>query len=66
MEKHSQQRRWAAGKVANIEARRRAAAVGRVALIIIVTVFATLVLSGHRISPECGRTMICFQSDGQQ
>ena len=45
---------------ANVEARRRAGAVTRVAVIVVISVLATLVFSGHRIKSECYRAFICI------
>lgn len=53
-------RRWAAGYIAHKEARRRAGAVVRVTAVVLITVIATLVLTGHRMAPECVRAFICF------
>ena len=44
----------------NLEARRRASAVARVTAIVVISVLATLVFSGHRLSPECYRAIICI------
>jgi hypothetical protein len=61
MARHSSNRLWAAQRVANIEARRRAKEVGKVALIVIVTALVTLVFTGHKFSSQCGRTLICIE-----
>ena len=54
-------RRWAAGKEAQIEAKRRALEVGKVGLIVVITILATLVFSGHRLAPECARAIVCIE-----
>lgn len=46
---------------ANLEARRRAGAVLRVTFIVVISVLATLVFSGHRIKSECHRAFICIE-----
>jgi hypothetical protein len=46
---------------ANLEARRRAGAVLRVTFIVVISVLATLVFSGHRIKSECYRALICIE-----
>lgn len=53
--------RWAANLIARKEARRRAAAVSRVAFIVVISVLATLVFSGHRLAPECVRAWVCIE-----
>ena len=54
-------RRWAAGHLAQKEAQRRALQVGKVGFIVVVTILATLVFSGHRLSPECVRAWVCIE-----
>lgn len=64
MARHSEFQRWAAGRVARIEARRRMIAVGKVGVVIVITVLATLVFSGHRMAPDCVRAIICIERSG--
>jgi hypothetical protein len=45
----------------NSEARRRAGAVARVTIIVVISVLATLIFSGHKLSPECYRAIICIE-----
>lgn len=61
MDKSDHARRWAAGHIAQREARRRALEVAKMSVVIVVTVVATLVLTGHRLAPECVRTVVCFE-----
>ncbi|WP_297105099.1 hypothetical protein [uncultured Devosia sp.] len=48
-------------RVINGEARRRAGAVARVTAIVVISVLATLVFSGHRIKSDCFRAIICIE-----
>lgn len=61
MAKHSQTQRWVAGRIAQIEAKRRALAVARVGGVVLITILATLVFSGHRMAPDCMRAIICIE-----
>lgn len=54
-------RRWAAGYLAQREARRRALEVGKVAAIVVITILATLVFTGHKVAPDCVRAFVCFE-----
>ena len=65
MDKPSLEMRELVGRVANAEARRRALRVGKVGLIIIATVLATLVFSGHRMAPDCVRAWVCIERGGR-
>lgn len=51
MAKHSDGQRWAASRVAHMEARRRAMAVSKVGAILVLLVLLVLVLNGHGFSP---------------
>lgn len=64
MDKPSSEMRQLVGKVANEEARRRAMRVAKVGMIVIVTVLATLVFSGHRLAPDCVRAWVCMERGG--
>ena len=61
MARHSDGQRWAAGRVAQMEAKRRAVAVSKVGLVIVVTVLATLVLSGHRMAYSMSGMVPCWK-----
>ena len=61
MDKSSQFERGRAWRIALVESRRRAGALGRVGLVILVTIFATLLFTGHHFTPECVRSFICFE-----
>jgi hypothetical protein len=61
MGKSDQTTRQEAFRVINGEARRRAGAVTRVTMIVVISVLATLVFSGHRIKSECYRAIICIE-----
>jgi len=64
MGKSDQTARQESFRIINSEARRRAGAVARVTLIVVISVLATLVFSGHRLSPECYRAIICIEQNG--
>lgn len=64
MARHSEGQRWAAGRVARIEAKRRAMAVSKVGLVIVVAMLATLIISGHRAAPGCGGPNACIIERG--
>lgn len=58
---HDGGRRWAAGHIAQKEARRRAIEVSKVGMIVIITILATLVFTGHRMAPDCVRAIVCLE-----
>lgn len=62
---HHDGRRWAAGHLAQKEARRRALQVGKVGMIVVITILATLVFSGHRLAPDCVRAILCIERSGR-
>lgn len=61
MDKFSQFERGRVWRIALVEARRRAGALSRVGLVILVTILATMLFTGHHFAPECVRTFVCFE-----
>lgn len=61
MDKSDQFERGRAMRIALVESRRRAGALGRVGLVILVTILATLLFTGHHFKPECVRSFVCFE-----
>lgn len=51
------------GHIVNREARRRAFEVSKVGLIVVITILATLVFTGHRMAPDCVRAIVCIERD---
>lgn len=53
--------RGRAWRIALVESRRRAGALVRVGLVILVTILATLFFTGHHLTPECMQSFVCFE-----
>lgn len=63
MARPNDDRRWAATRIASLEARRRAKEVSKVVLIVLVTIMATLIFTGHQLKADCLRAVICIERE---
>ena len=61
MGRFSQFERSRAWRIALCEARRRFGVLGRVGVVILITMLATLLFAGHHAAPECVRAIVCFE-----
>ena len=65
MDKFNDFQRSRAWRIALFEARRRFGVLGRVGAVILITMLATLLFTGHRAAPECVRAFVCFERSSE-